>query len=59
MVFSLVWFYGISTIVGYLMPNSFYTFMLNIMICLHILEKTLDEPELFFAHSQMTSSISI
>ena len=22
----LVWFYGISTIVGYLMPNSFYTY---------------------------------
>ena len=25
-VFTLVWFYGISTIVGYLMPNSFYTY---------------------------------
>ena len=23
--FGLVWFYGISTIVGYLMPNPFYT----------------------------------
>ena len=23
MLFSLVWFYGISTIVGYLMPNPF------------------------------------
>ena len=23
MWFSLVWFYGISTIVGYLMPNPF------------------------------------
>ena len=28
--FGLVWFYGISTIVGYLMPNPFYTFILNI-----------------------------
>ncbi len=24
---SLVWFYGISTIVGYLMPNPFYTYI--------------------------------
>ena len=24
--FGLVWFYGISTIVGYLMPNPFYTY---------------------------------
>ena len=28
--FGLVWFYGISTIVGYLMPNSLYTYILNI-----------------------------
>ena len=28
--FGLVWFYGISTIVGYLMPNPLYTYMLNI-----------------------------
>ena len=26
----LVWFYGISTIVGYLMPNPLYTYILNI-----------------------------
>ena len=26
----MVWFYGISTIVGYLMPNSLYTYILNI-----------------------------
>ena len=26
---GLVWFYGISTIVGYLMPNPFYTYILN------------------------------
>ena len=26
MRFGLVWFYGISTIVGYLMPNPFYTY---------------------------------
>ena len=28
--FGLVGFYGISTIVGYLMPNPFYTYILNI-----------------------------
>ena len=27
--FGLVWFYGISTIVGYLMPNPFYTYILD------------------------------
>ena len=24
----MVWFYGISTLVGYLMPNSLYTYVL-------------------------------
>ena len=28
--FGLVWFYGISTIVGYIMPNPFYTYILDI-----------------------------
>ena len=28
--FGLVGFYGISTIVGYLMPNPLYTIILNI-----------------------------
>ena len=28
--FGLVAFYGISTIIGYLMPNPFYTYILNI-----------------------------
>ena len=28
--FSLVWFYGISTIIGYSMPNPFYTYISNI-----------------------------
>ena len=30
MWFDLVWFYGISTIVGYLMPNPLYACILNI-----------------------------
>ena len=48
-----VWFYGISTIVGYLKPNPVYTYILNIyMICKPILQITfLNEPELFFMHS--------
>ena len=28
---GLVWFYGISTIVGYLIPNPVYKFILNIV----------------------------
>ena len=32
--FALVWFYGISTIVGYLMPNLLYTSILNIWFAL-------------------------
>ena len=27
---GLVWFYGISITVGYLMPNPFYTYISNI-----------------------------
>ena len=27
---GLVWFYSISTIVGYLIPNPFYSYILNI-----------------------------
>ena len=30
MGFGWVWFYGTSTIVGYLMPNSVYKYILNI-----------------------------
>ena len=29
---GLVWFYGISTIVGYLMPNPFYTYIKYMII---------------------------
>ena len=28
--FGLLWFYGISNIAGYLMPNSVFTYILNI-----------------------------
>ena len=29
-IYDLVWFYGISTIVGYLMPNPVYSYILDI-----------------------------
>ena len=29
-IYDLVWFCGISTIVGHLMPNPLYTYILNI-----------------------------
>ena len=34
---GLVWFYGISNIVGYLMPNPFFYIDIKYMICKHIL----------------------
>ena len=34
--FSLVGFYSISTVVGYLMPKPLYTYVLRYMICKHI-----------------------
>ena len=56
--FGLVGFYGISTIVGYLMPNPFYTYILNIydLVCLglwHINHCTLSK-----AKSSLLSSSS-
>ena len=51
--FGLVGFYGISTIVNYLMSNPLYTYILIHMICKHILLITfLNESELdLLAHS--------
>ena len=48
--FDLVYFYGISTIEGYLIPNTFYTYTLN-MFSKHILKITsFNKPELIFWH---------
>ena len=48
-------FYGIATIVGYLMPNRFYTYT-NYMISKHILKITfLNKSQLFFFCTQMVS----
>ena len=33
----MVWFYGILTIVGYIMPNPIYIYIYIYMICEHIL----------------------
>ena len=38
-----VWFYGISTIVGYLMPNPVFYIYIKYMICKHIFEDTRSE----------------
>ena len=37
-VFCLIWYYRISTIIGYLMPDPVYTYIPNIyIICKHTL----------------------
>ena len=61
MGFGLVWFYGISNIVGYLMPNSLYTYTLNIWdLYTHFVDNILNEPKLIFLHTvSMVSSIFI
>ena len=38
LLFGLIWFSGISPIVGYLMPNPVFTYILN-MICKHFLDR--------------------
>ena len=49
--FGLVGFYGISTIVDYLMLNLVYTYILN-MICKHILFLTfLNEPKFILVYT--------
>ena len=52
MGFGLVWFYGMSNIVGYLMPNSLYTYTLNIWdLYTHFVDNILNEPKLIFLHT--------
>ena len=46
--FGLAWFYGISTIIGYFMPNPIYTYILNIWFVNILLMTILNEPELIF-----------
>ena len=48
----LVWFHGISTTVGYLTPNPFYTYILNIWLIF------LNVTKHIFSNSSMVSLIS-
>ncbi len=48
---GLVWFGHISTILGYLMLNPLYTYILNIYdLQTHFVDTFFNEPELFFLH---------
>ena len=48
--FGLVWVYGISTIIGYLVSNLVYRYILNTLFVNYLLEKTcFKKPELLFA----------
>ena len=49
---SLVWFYGISTIVGYLMPNPVYIYM----ICEHFVDTQLNDQTFLFLTVQFSIS---
>ena len=51
--FRLVWFCGISSIVGYIMPNLFYTYVLNIWFLNTFCRKHFNEHELILVHSKM------
>ena len=48
--FGSIWFYGISTFVGYFVPNRFYTYILTI-IKSSFLENVFSEPERIFSHT--------
>ena len=51
--FVLVWVYGISTIVGYLMPNPVHTYILNIydLIWFGLVLRHINHCRLFYAKS--------
>ena len=45
---GLVWFYGISTIVGHLIPNPFYTYIKYMISKYILLIIFLNKPEFIF-----------
>ena len=46
----LGWFHGISTVVGYSIPNLVNTYLLDIyMICKHFVDNISNKPSSFFA----------
>ena len=57
-VYDLAWFYGISTIVGSLIPNPLYI-CIKYMICKHFADKILKRAYAHFPHSSMVSSIAM
>ena len=56
---GLVRFYGISNNVGYLMPNPFYTYILDLISKYIFYTTILNKPELFFVRTQMDSPIFV
>ena len=57
-VLNLVWFYGISTIIGYLMSNSLYVCIRICIICKYIVDNILSQPELIFGTQLNVSKYS-
>ena len=55
----MVWFYGISNIVGYLMPNPFYTYILDILFLITLLNElifhTVKRLHLFLSNTNNSS----
>ena len=49
--FGMVWFYGILTIVGYIMPNPFYTYISNIWYLKHFVNKIFKRACVHFLHT--------
>ena len=52
-LFDFIWFYNISTMVCYLMPNPLYTYIVNIYdLWTHFVSKVFsNEPKLIFLHT--------
>ena len=48
--FGFVWLYGISTIVGYFMPNPFYSYI-EYMITKHFVDKIFKQAGAHFLHT--------
>ena len=48
---GLIWFYAISTIVGYLKPNPFYTYVINISFWNSFFDNIFKRARVYFAQS--------
>ena len=50
--FTMVWFYGISTILDYIMPTHVYTYILNIYdLSAHFVDKVFKWDWAYFLHT--------